>query len=479
MIVSDNGTEFTNMAILRWSQDQCVELHYIEPEKPQQNAFIESFNGKLRDELLYDRLDRNTIIIDPLLNQWTFSYDGLSRGISGTDPDLGTWSATFDAASRTLTSTNANGVLTTITYDNMSRVLSKVITATGKPTETTTNIYDEARASYYNVGALTTTQRIVPVNGGIPAVNISQQYNYDLGGRLANENRLSVNGGTRALNYEYWTDGTLKRKQAADSVWSGQYSYDLRGNLFSIDNAATASTSEPDWYISGIQYNARGWATNVTYGNGVAATLTYNAPRGWLTRNQVLQGATALQDETYARNSKGQLTSIASLLAGRNWAFTYDGLDRLTLADNGNGTADDPAYAYDAADNMIYNSALCAGSAASPNLIFPSQGATAVRPHTPTSICGSSVSYDAVGNMLSYDVDGAGVIQPRTIAYDLESRPVSVTQNGNVTRFAYALCRCLTRLWRGQLHSDSKAVFVIARRQLKLKLPLSSCYSSV
>ena len=52
MIVSDNGTEFTNMAILRWSQDQCVELHYIEPEKPQQNAFIESFNGKLRDEFL-------------------------------------------------------------------------------------------------------------------------------------------------------------------------------------------------------------------------------------------------------------------------------------------------------------------------------------------------------------------------------------------------------------------------------------------
>ena len=41
--------------------------------------------------------------------------------------------------------------------------------------------------------------------------------------------------------------------------------------------------------------------------------------------------------------------------------------------------------------------------------------------------------------MLSYDVDGAGagVMTPRAIAYDLESRPLSVTQNGNVTRFAY------------------------------------------
>jgi hypothetical protein len=102
---------------------------------------------------------------------------------------------------------------------------------------------------------------------------------------------------------------------------------------------------------------------------------------------------------------------------------------------NGRDTARTSRRVY-AADNMTYNSALCAGSAASPNLAYPAQGATAVRPHIPTSICGSAVTYDAVGNMLSYDVDGAGVIQPRAIAYDLESRPLSVTQNGNITRFA-------------------------------------------
>ena len=45
MIVSDNGTEFTSMAILLWSQERLVEWHYIAPGKPQQNAFIESFNG--------------------------------------------------------------------------------------------------------------------------------------------------------------------------------------------------------------------------------------------------------------------------------------------------------------------------------------------------------------------------------------------------------------------------------------------------
>ena len=51
-IVSDNGTEFTSRAILKWAGDNDVDWHYIDPGKPQQNGFIESFNGSLRDELL-------------------------------------------------------------------------------------------------------------------------------------------------------------------------------------------------------------------------------------------------------------------------------------------------------------------------------------------------------------------------------------------------------------------------------------------
>ena len=51
-IVSDNGTEFTSMAILKWVQDTGIDWHYIAPGKPQQNGFIESFNGRLRDECL-------------------------------------------------------------------------------------------------------------------------------------------------------------------------------------------------------------------------------------------------------------------------------------------------------------------------------------------------------------------------------------------------------------------------------------------
>jgi putative transposase len=56
MIVSDNGTELTSLAMLRWSQERRIEWHYIAPGKPTQNAFVESFNGRLRDEFLNETL---------------------------------------------------------------------------------------------------------------------------------------------------------------------------------------------------------------------------------------------------------------------------------------------------------------------------------------------------------------------------------------------------------------------------------------
>jgi AhpD family alkylhydroperoxidase len=56
MIVSDNGTELMSNAILAWSAEMGVEWHYIMPGKPMQNGYIESFNGRMRDELLNETL---------------------------------------------------------------------------------------------------------------------------------------------------------------------------------------------------------------------------------------------------------------------------------------------------------------------------------------------------------------------------------------------------------------------------------------
>ena len=56
MIVSDHGTEFTCNAMLAWCKDAAIDWHFIAPGKPMQNGFVESFNGRMRDELLNEIL---------------------------------------------------------------------------------------------------------------------------------------------------------------------------------------------------------------------------------------------------------------------------------------------------------------------------------------------------------------------------------------------------------------------------------------
>lgn len=58
MIVSDNGTELTSRAILQWQEDNYVEWHSIASGKPTQNGFVESLNGRFRDECLNEHLFR-------------------------------------------------------------------------------------------------------------------------------------------------------------------------------------------------------------------------------------------------------------------------------------------------------------------------------------------------------------------------------------------------------------------------------------
>ncbi len=74
-IVSDNGTEFTSMAILRWCQETRVAWHYIAPGKPTQNAFVESFNGRFRDECLNDMLFSTLAEARSAITSWKEDYN--------------------------------------------------------------------------------------------------------------------------------------------------------------------------------------------------------------------------------------------------------------------------------------------------------------------------------------------------------------------------------------------------------------------
>ena len=74
-IVSDNGTEMTSMAILKWCQHTHIEWHYIAPGKPMQNGFIESFNGSFRDECLNETLFSSLAQARSAITAWKDDYN--------------------------------------------------------------------------------------------------------------------------------------------------------------------------------------------------------------------------------------------------------------------------------------------------------------------------------------------------------------------------------------------------------------------
>jgi len=74
-IISDNGTELTSNAILSWCADTRVDWHYIDPGKPMQNPFIESFNGRLRDEFLNETLFTSLMQARLALEEWRRDYN--------------------------------------------------------------------------------------------------------------------------------------------------------------------------------------------------------------------------------------------------------------------------------------------------------------------------------------------------------------------------------------------------------------------
>ena len=103
-IVSDNGSELTSTAMLRWQQETGIAWHYIQPGKPIQNAFVESFNGRLRDEMLNETVFRSLIHARELLAEWRDDYNSCRphTSLKGLTPN--------EFATRSRQDHNQNGV---------------------------------------------------------------------------------------------------------------------------------------------------------------------------------------------------------------------------------------------------------------------------------------------------------------------------------------------------------------------------------
>ncbi len=88
-LVMDNGTELTSLAMLIWARDRHVRLHYIAPGKPTQNAYVESFNGKFRDECLNENTFDSLGEAREEIERWRRDYNSARphRGLGQQTPE--------------------------------------------------------------------------------------------------------------------------------------------------------------------------------------------------------------------------------------------------------------------------------------------------------------------------------------------------------------------------------------------------------
>jgi len=79
VIVADNGPEFRSRVLLRWAYARKVRIHFIDPGKPMQNAFVESFNGKFRDECLSEHWFTSIRDAQATIDVWRRDYNEVRR----------------------------------------------------------------------------------------------------------------------------------------------------------------------------------------------------------------------------------------------------------------------------------------------------------------------------------------------------------------------------------------------------------------
>ncbi|MGV6805206.1 MAG: RHS repeat-associated core domain-containing protein, partial [Ruegeria sp.] len=193
--------------------------------------------------------------------------------------------------------------------------------------------------------------------------------------------------------------------------------------------------------ITNSTYNVRDQLTERNYGSGGVETWDYDPRRGWVTRHKYALGGTVLNRTQYTRQASGKVSRQNELRALGNYDYCYDYAGRVLVAANLNAAGEtcatvdswtpsknnDQSFTY-LKDGSIKTNTLHNGH----DLTYNYNSSMAYAPVTVSPASGSnqSLAYDANGNM-TQALDG------KTIVYDGENRPTSVTLGGVVTRYEY------------------------------------------
>ncbi|HQR15828.1 MAG TPA: SpvB/TcaC N-terminal domain-containing protein [Nitrospira sp.] len=251
---------------------------------------------------------------------------------------------------------------------------------------------------------------------------------------------LYIVGVNKGFQFTVPADTTQRTLKVYVSAWGAQGKMEAFLSDGSAAGYSDTSLSDPGLSSSGaarvytFTYRAASanqtltirW-TNLVQNDPAGGNVTLQAAT-LVTTSGGGSGGTAYQDLRYVYGLNGNVSDIYdNLVAGGagDQHLSYDGLDRLTLA-NGpygtNGATASLTYTYDELGNLTFNSQV--GTYA-----YPASGSTSVRPHAVTTAGSNSYSYDANGNLTT----GAG----RSLTYNLENKPLTVVISGQTTTFVY------------------------------------------
>ena len=356
----------------------------------------------------YDVMGNLRLVTDAESNQTEMRYDTLGRKIFMHDPDMSgpggkDWKYAYDANGNLISQTDAKNQAIGFTYDEMNRVKLKDY-PTGTDVTYTYDVAPDGTATN-PIGRLST---MTDASG-------STKYYYDKLGR-ATKTVKTVDNTSYAFTSSYNALGKpTSITYPYPDTETVSYEYNGGGLLSQVTGSGVN-------YATYKNYNALGQPGAITYGNGIATNYTYEPLTNRL--QSIITGNTVqtLINLAYTYYDAGSVKDIVNNSdSSRTQSFQYDGLNRLQQAQSssygGNGVL---WYDYSPIGNIKLKEGV-------------TYDYTGLKPHAVKSTLSGTTytyySYDDNGNMTS---DGI-----RTLTYDYDNMPQSITVNNKTTNFVY------------------------------------------
>lgn len=332
---------------------------------------------------MYDRdaLGQITTIIDANSNLITYTYDQFGRLLSYTLPHTSSavmiddWTYTYDGVGNRLTTVTPQGNTITTSYDDLNR-----------PT-----IIDQDNDITYTYD--TCTHGVGKLCQAFVSSGATTAYAYDTHGNIATEEK-TISGTTYTTTYAYtWNDQLDSVTYPNGAAMA--YAWNAGGRIETITYIPLTGSSTVA--VSNVDYAPTGKVSSLTYANGATTTYTYDPAQLLALTEQTTthSGANVITlgydydaglNQTSRTLTADTLTDVAS-------AFTYDALNRLSTGTltTETGTSESLSYTYANNGNITYD-------AQNGSYTYGAR-----HPHAVKKIGTKRFTYDAGGNMLTYD----------------------------------------------------------------------------